>query len=339
MQKMKRPLIVILSVALILFLQYTIVSVTRKPDNYAELGSLDTLLAMKNATPPGGISVLDFEKQVKKNFLIKEITVVANTDTNIRLKVWRLNGDTYEAVAESRLFALTKGENSFPVENILAKRGDFLGLHMNPAEVDRSGTHVAAGRVFTFEDMDSIPKNTPARDNQTGYAFVASGTEVHRDSILDNLAFGSLESPLGMKNASPPGGISVLDFEKPVQTDITINEVKILSNAVSDQVRLKIWRLNGNVYQAVAESNMLAITKGINKIHVDNISAKKGDFLGLYMQTNEIDRSRKHMALGRVFAMGDAKEIPKDTAARDEQTGYTFSVHGIGNRKSVEGGV
>lgn len=323
----------ILSVVLILAVQYTIVSITRKPDNYAELGSLDTLLAMKNDTPPGGISVLDFEKQVTKNFLIEEITVVANTDTNIRLKVWRLNGDNYEAIAESRLFSLTKGESSFPVGNIVAKKGDFLGLYMNPVEIDRSGTHAAAGRVFAVEDMDLIPESTPYRDNQTGYAFVASGIEVPRDSTLDNFTIGSLENPQGMKNETPPGGISVLDFEKPIHTDITINEVKILSNAASDQVRLKIWRLNGNVYQAVAESNLLAITKGVNKIHIDKISAKKGDFLGLYMQTNEIDRSGKHTAMGRVYAVGDAKEIQKDTPARDGQTGYTFSVHGIGDGK------
>jgi hypothetical protein len=330
MQKIKRPLIVILSVVLILALQYMIVSVTRKPDNYVELGSLDALLAMKNDAPPGGISVLDFEKQVTKNFLIEEITVVANTNTNIRLKVWRLNGDTYEAVAESKLFSLTKGENTFPVGNILAKRGDFLGLYMNPVEIDRSGTHAAAGRIFAVEDMDSIPKVTPYHDGQTGYAFLASGPEVPRDSKIDNLTIGSLESPLGMKNAAPPGGISVLDLEKPVKTDITINEVKILSNATSDRVRLKIWRLNGNIYQAVAESTLLDITTGINKIHIDSISAKKGDFLGLYMQSNEIDRSQKYTAMGRVYAIGDAKEIQKDTPSRDGQTGYTFSAHGIG---------
>lgn len=336
MQKMKRPLIVILSIVLILALQYMIVSATRKPDNYSALGSLDTLLGMKNDTPPGGISVLDFEKQVTKNFLIEELTVVANTNTNIRLKVWRLKEGAYEAVAESGLFAVSKGENTFTVGNILARRGDFLGLYMNSVEVDRSGIHAAAGRVFAVGDVDAIPKNTPYHDNQTGYAFVASGTEVPRDSILDNLAIGSLESPLGMKNEAPPGGISVLDFEKPVKIDITINEVKVLSNAEDDQVRLKIWRLNGNVYQVVAESKMLAITKGINKIHIDNIVAKKGDFLGLYMQASEIDRSGKYTAMGRVYALGDAKEIQKDTKARDGQTGYAFSVHGIGSRRPGE---
>lgn len=330
MQKIKRPLIVILSVVLILALQYTIVAVTRLPDNYLALGSLDDPMGLKNESPPGGISVLDFEKQVTKNFLIEEITVVANTDTNIRLKVWRLNGDTYEVIAESKLFSLTEGENSFPVGNILAKRGDFLGLYMNPVEIDRSATHTAAGRVYAVGDMDFIQKNTGYRDNQTGYAFVAVGPEVHRDSTLDNVTIGSLENPQGMKNEAPPGGISVLDFEKPIHTDISINEIRIISNAARDQVRLKIWRLNGNVYQAVAESDLLTITKGINKIHIDNISAKKGDFLGLYMQANEIDRSGKYTTMGRVYALGDAKEIQKDTPARDGQTGYTFSVHGVG---------
>lgn len=91
----------------------------------------------------------------------------------------------------------------------------------------------------------------------------------------------------------------------------------------------QIWRLNGNVYQAVAESKMLSISKGINKIHIDKISARKGDFLGLFMKTSEIDRSLLHREKTRIYALGDAKEIPKDTKARDAQTGYTFSVLGI----------
>lgn len=329
MKKIKLPIIIFLTLILLFFLQSVFFSVLGLKDKPLTFGSIESPLGMKNDVPAGGISILDFEKPVEENILIKELKIISNADTNdIRLKVWRLKGDTYEAVAESKLFKLTKGGNTFPVDNVFAKKGDFLGLYMKSSEVDRTLNHRFKGRIYVVGDLDAILKDTGAHDAQAGYAFLVSGIAPPDDSQIENRAVGSIESPLGMKNDVPPGGVSVLDFEKPVDADISINEVKALSNADSNEVRLKVWRLNGNVYEAVAESKPLVLVKGVNKIHIDNILAKKGDFLGLYMKTSELDRSKKHTAQGRVYAVGDLKEIQKDTKAHDGQTGYTFSVHG-----------
>lgn len=144
------------------------------------------------------------------------------------------------------------------------------------------------------------------------------------------ITLGSMESPIGLSNSVPEGGISVIDFEKPVNNGISINEIELLSNADANVVRLKIWRLEDGVYKVVAQSKLLTLTKGVNLFTLDNMVAQRGDFLGLYMRLGEIDRSAKYRFKGRVYALGDADTIQENTQARDAQTGYAFTVKGTG---------
>lgn len=143
-----------------------------------------------------------------------------------------------------------------------------------------------------------------------------------------DLEVGSLVAPMGMNNEVPQGGISVLDFEKPIEEDISITSLQILSNANGNQVRLKVWRLKNDGYEVAIKTNLLNLTKGVNSFSIDNLLAKKGDYLGLYMQTSEIDRSRVHATKGRAYVVGDFDSIEKNTKAHDGQTGYTFLVKG-----------
>lgn len=145
-----------------------------------------------------------------------------------------------------------------------------------------------------------------------------------------NMTVGGLENPMGINNEVPPGGISVIDFEKPVKNGISINEIKLLSNADANVVCLKIWRLEGNVYKVAAKSKLLTLTKGVNSFAVENMVAQRGDFLGLYMKSSEIDRSANYRLKGRIYAVGDMDAIQKDSPAHDGQTGYAFIVSGTG---------
>lgn len=146
---------------------------------------------------------------------------------------------------------------------------------------------------------------------------------------------GDISSSIGSNHEVPPGGISVLDFEKRVPEDMVITSVKFYTNAANNKVRLKVWRLKGIKYEVVAKSNLLSITQGTNHFDLSNIRAKKGDYLGIFMESNEIDRSSIHRFKGRVYVVGDNDEIPKNTVYKDSLSGYTFIINGLvtrGNR-------
>lgn len=143
------------------------------------------------------------------------------------------------------------------------------------------------------------------------------------------ITVGDLETASGTQNEVPSGGISVLDFEKQIPEDMTITTVKFLTNAESNKVRLKIWRKNNEAYEVVAKSDEFSLSKGLNVFEVDNIDAKKGDFLGIFMASNEIDRSKVYRFKGRVYVVGDNDNIPINTVYKDALTGYTFLVYGL----------
>lgn len=143
------------------------------------------------------------------------------------------------------------------------------------------------------------------------------------------ITVGDIAAPWGKKNEVPLGGISVLDFEKQVPEDMTITTAKFYTNAETNKVRLKVWRLIGNAYEAVAKSDLLTLSKGLNVFELDNIKAQKGDYMGIFMESNEIDRSTIHRFKGRVYVIGDNDIIPQDTTNKDALTGYTFLTYGL----------
>ena len=156
-----------------------------------------------------------------------------------------------------------------------------------------------------------------------------------KNEIVNYIKVGDIDSRLNVKNGVPPGGISVIDFEKLVPEDISVTSIKLYSNAVHNRVRLKIWRLIGEKYEVVGKSDLLSIKNGINDFDLstslfefESIRAKKGDYLGLYMESSEIDRSSIHRFKGRVYVVGDNDEIPKDTIYKDSLSGFSFEVTG-----------
>ena len=329
------------------YLESLLLNSDKKNVNLITVGDLGAAMGSKNDVPPGGISVLDFEKQVPEDMSITTVKFYSNADENkVRLKIWRLKDDAYyEVVAKSKVLSLVAGLNVFEVDNIEAKKGDFLGVFMASSEIDRSTSHRDKGRFYVVGDNDVIPKNTVYKDALTGYTFLVYGlstAESEKESgnvkehlsssekkQVNHITVGDLRAPIGSKNDVPPGGISVLDFEKQIPQDMSLIMVKFYSNASANKVRLKIWRLKNTVYEVVAKSDLFQLASGFNSFEIDNIEAKKGDFLGVFMESNEIDRSASHGGKGRVYVVGDNDVIPENTVYKDALAGYTFLVYGM----------
>lgn len=164
----------------------------------------------------------------------------------------------------------------------------------------------------------------------SGFLFLESLIFSSGGKQVNYITVGDIGSPIGKKNGVPPGGISVLDFEKPVPENVTITTVKFATaDEEKNRVRLKIWRLIDNEYKVVAKSELFSIARGLNSFEVENIKAKKGDFLGIFMELNEIDRSSAHLYKGRVYVVGDNDIIPKGTVYKDTLCGFTFQIQGV----------
>lgn len=162
------------------------------------------------------------------------------------------------------------------------------------------------------------------------------GLIIHKQNGTEKVYIvGDLEGLMGIKPEVPPGGISVLDFEKEIVEDMTMTSVKFYSTADSNKVQLKLWRLINNSYEVVAKSEYFSLSKGLNSFPVE-IPAKKGDYIGIFMLSSEIDRSALHRVKGRVYVVGDKDVIPKDTPYKDAPCGYAFQIYAIGTSKGEQ---
>lgn len=144
--------------------------------------------------------------------------------------------------------------------------------------------------------------------------------------FLRRIAFNAGSEARPREGAKGLTGCTYLNIapEATVKQDGRLKYSRAFMNG-EGSAKLKIFRDTADTYQLVYESAAVSLRPGLNIIGVD-ADVKRGDLLGIYLESGDVEADRKVGSPQSAWRKGDSGTAPKGEWVQDN---FCFSVDGL----------
>jgi len=243
--------------------------------------------------PSSNFSFVDLSKRVQQDGSVTAWDIDVAVMGQLRLKIWRDSGETWQVVAQSETVTAASGLNHFVSRPPLpVQRGDYIGLYTAAGGVKLTSPS-RLGSLSHLDNQHAINLLLSANrgmqcdfpgDVTLGLKARAAPAPNPGYSFSVDLAPAPATPAIGFMvgNGTPAGNppISLIDLDKMANQPGLLDAWDVVARGPGT-MRLKIWRRAGLEWKVAAESAVENVAAGYNRFLLrPALPVQPGDYLG-----------------------------------------------------------